>query len=186
MWNLPGPGIERASPALTGEFFTTEPPGKSLSLSFYFGTRERRLSLGNSSHTQFQVSCGCPPPHSIPASGSNLIPDNVQHLLLAFPSCLPSCQPTFPEPPPLPWLSCSFLLHWAQRCPELQHIFSTGNEEIEIFVFAQKLPFSTVAKIPPQNRKNSHSHTKRQYLLSWHHGQKLARERRGRPQRSLL
>ena len=26
--NLPDPGIERSSPALTGGFFTTEPPGK--------------------------------------------------------------------------------------------------------------------------------------------------------------
>ena len=28
MWDLPGPGIEPMSPALTGGFFTTEPPGK--------------------------------------------------------------------------------------------------------------------------------------------------------------
>ena len=28
MWDLPGPGIEPASPALAGGFFTTEPPGK--------------------------------------------------------------------------------------------------------------------------------------------------------------
>ena len=27
-WNLPDPGIEPASPALAGEFFTAEPPGK--------------------------------------------------------------------------------------------------------------------------------------------------------------
>ena len=26
--DLPGPGIEHTSPALTGRFFTTEPPGK--------------------------------------------------------------------------------------------------------------------------------------------------------------
>ena len=35
--DLPGSGIEPASlvtPALTGRFFTTEPPGKSLSLEF--------------------------------------------------------------------------------------------------------------------------------------------------------
>lgn len=43
-----------------------------------------------------------------------------------------------------------------------------------------------MAKIPPQNRKNRHGHTKHQYLLSWHHSQKLAGERRGRPQRSHL
>ena len=28
MWDLPGPGIEPASPTLVGKFFTTEPPGK--------------------------------------------------------------------------------------------------------------------------------------------------------------
>ena len=28
MWDLPGSGIEPVSPALTGRFFTTEPPGK--------------------------------------------------------------------------------------------------------------------------------------------------------------
>ena len=28
VWDLPGPGIEPVSPALAGEFFTTEPPGK--------------------------------------------------------------------------------------------------------------------------------------------------------------
>ena len=29
MWDLPGPGIEPMSPALTGGFLATEPPGKS-------------------------------------------------------------------------------------------------------------------------------------------------------------
>ena len=29
MWDLPGSGIEPVPPALAGEFFTTEPPGKS-------------------------------------------------------------------------------------------------------------------------------------------------------------
>ena len=28
MWDLPGPGLERVSLALTGGFFTTGPPGK--------------------------------------------------------------------------------------------------------------------------------------------------------------
>ena len=36
MWDLPGSGIEPMSPALTGEFFTTEPPGKLLILSSLF------------------------------------------------------------------------------------------------------------------------------------------------------
>ena len=34
MWNLPGSGIESASPALTGGFFTAEPPGKPCIMSF--------------------------------------------------------------------------------------------------------------------------------------------------------
>ena len=29
MWDLPGPEIVSVSPALAGEFFTTEPPGKT-------------------------------------------------------------------------------------------------------------------------------------------------------------
>ena len=29
MWDLPGPRLEPMSPALTGGFLTTEPPGKS-------------------------------------------------------------------------------------------------------------------------------------------------------------
>ena len=31
---LPGSGIESVSPALAGEFFTTEPPGKSINVDF--------------------------------------------------------------------------------------------------------------------------------------------------------
>ena len=30
MWNLPGPGIKRVSPALAGGFLSTAPPGTSL------------------------------------------------------------------------------------------------------------------------------------------------------------
>ena len=32
MWDLPGPGLEPASPALAGGFLTTAPPGKTLTL----------------------------------------------------------------------------------------------------------------------------------------------------------
>jgi len=32
MWDLPGPEIEQVSPTLQGEFLTTGPPGKPLSL----------------------------------------------------------------------------------------------------------------------------------------------------------
>ena len=34
MWDLPGPGLERVSPALAGRFLTTAQPGKSLSIHF--------------------------------------------------------------------------------------------------------------------------------------------------------
>ena len=36
MWDLPGPGVEPMSPALVGEFFTTEPPGKPLIVAFSY------------------------------------------------------------------------------------------------------------------------------------------------------
>ena len=34
MWDLPGPGLEPVSPALSGRFLTTAPPGKPLLLIF--------------------------------------------------------------------------------------------------------------------------------------------------------
>ena len=34
MWDLPGPGLEPVSPALTGGFLTTAPPGKPDFYSF--------------------------------------------------------------------------------------------------------------------------------------------------------
>ena len=34
MWDLPGPGVEPVSPALSGGFLTTAPPGKSDTLAF--------------------------------------------------------------------------------------------------------------------------------------------------------
>ena len=36
MWDLPGPGIEPISPALSGGFFTTESPGKRCYILFTF------------------------------------------------------------------------------------------------------------------------------------------------------
>ena len=33
MWDLPGPGLERVSPALAGGFLTTAPPGKPLNIA---------------------------------------------------------------------------------------------------------------------------------------------------------
>ena len=35
MWDPPWPGIEPVSPALAGGFFTTEPPGKPQSITFW-------------------------------------------------------------------------------------------------------------------------------------------------------
>ena len=39
MWDLPRPGLEPVSPALTGRFLTTVPPGKPLCLTFWGGTK---------------------------------------------------------------------------------------------------------------------------------------------------
>ena len=36
MWDLPGSGIEPVLPALSGRFFTTEPPGKPTRVFFFF------------------------------------------------------------------------------------------------------------------------------------------------------
>ena len=41
MWDLPGPGIEPVSPALTGEFLTNEPPGMSDVVVLNHGFKER-------------------------------------------------------------------------------------------------------------------------------------------------
>ena len=42
MRDPPGPGMEPMSPALTGGFFTPEPPGKPLQLKFYLQPNSRR------------------------------------------------------------------------------------------------------------------------------------------------
>ena len=48
MWDLSGPGIEPASPALAGGFLTTVPPGKSLTcLVVYFFYISSLLSLNS-------------------------------------------------------------------------------------------------------------------------------------------
>ena len=36
MWDLPGPGLQPVSPALAGGFLTNVPPGKSLTVVFFF------------------------------------------------------------------------------------------------------------------------------------------------------
>ena len=51
-WDLPGPGIEPASPASAGGFFTTEPPGKSSSLFSIL-----IFAHGGLLCTRFRVNC---------------------------------------------------------------------------------------------------------------------------------
>ena len=43
MWALPGPGITPTSPALPGEFLTTEPPWKSPRVNVDSTSQERNL-----------------------------------------------------------------------------------------------------------------------------------------------
>ena len=45
MWDLPGPGIEHAPPALAGGFLTTVPPGKSL--EFFFNRQHFKKNVDN-------------------------------------------------------------------------------------------------------------------------------------------
>ena len=44
MWS-PVPGIELTPPALEGEFLTTGPPGKSLTIQFLYGPIMDEISL---------------------------------------------------------------------------------------------------------------------------------------------
>ena len=53
MLGLPGPGIKPVSPALTGRFFTTEPPGKPYIVFRY-----------NATVTERSVGSGCSPLNS--------------------------------------------------------------------------------------------------------------------------
>ena len=54
--DLPDPGIESASPALAGEFFTTEPPGKPSAFSvWHFPNTNHPHGEGND--TPLQYSC---------------------------------------------------------------------------------------------------------------------------------
>ena len=47
MWDLPGSGIKPVSPALSGRFFTTEPPGKPrVHLFLAWGLGEQALPIG--------------------------------------------------------------------------------------------------------------------------------------------
>ena len=45
MWDLPGPGLERLSPALAGGFLTTVPPGKPLIVIFTFVNNSKHLMI---------------------------------------------------------------------------------------------------------------------------------------------
>ena len=48
MWDLPGPGLEPASPALAGGFLTTVPPGKSRKGDFYLSFQLAALQNSDS------------------------------------------------------------------------------------------------------------------------------------------
>ena len=61
MWDLPGPGFEPASPALSGGFLTTVPPGKPVIQYFY------RLYSIKSYYKMIAI-----------------IPDVVQYILVAY------------------------------------------------------------------------------------------------------
>ena len=63
MWDLPGPGLEPASPALAGGFLTTAPPGK---LPYEF---LNRMHLTRQKKETFTVSMGIP---SVPKRSGNL------------------------------------------------------------------------------------------------------------------
>ena len=45
MWDLPGPGLEPASPALAGGFSTTAPPGKPLEKAFLWHPNQSLADL---------------------------------------------------------------------------------------------------------------------------------------------
>ena len=47
MWDLPGPGLEPVSPALTGGFLTTAPPGKAPHVFFKKYLPSSIKGLGN-------------------------------------------------------------------------------------------------------------------------------------------
>ena len=70
MWDLPGPGLEPASPALAGRFLTTAPPGKyknsfsfdrtllfslAMHLKILFSKSEAKLYLSFSLHSCLAV-----------------------------------------------------------------------------------------------------------------------------------
>ena len=87
VWNLPRRGIEPLSPALVGESFTTEPPGKSLSLSFY-------LAPGNRGQVWVPGPLRVPPFPQHPSLRIQLNPRQRE----APPACLPASPPSQNRP----------------------------------------------------------------------------------------
>ena len=67
--DFPDPGIEPMSPALVGEFFTTEPPGKPrhLVLLFIYDSGRREVRLGYIQEQTWYLSLGTLAP--LPPSG---------------------------------------------------------------------------------------------------------------------
>ena len=79
MWDLPGSGIEPVSPALTGGFFTPEPPGKPLLAVLILGNLLPALSRCSVSifpHADFLMYLreeGTPRPSVLPSDLSQKI-----------------------------------------------------------------------------------------------------------------
>ena len=97
MWDLPGPGIEPVSPALTGGFSTTEPPGKpkrkffcvcEISNSVLFSIRF--VNLGPPPFVSRLHFLLLPVGKQVFRVGSSTVPGNLDypHLLAKIVSCL--------------------------------------------------------------------------------------------------
>ena len=60
MWDLPGPGLEPVSPALTGGFLTTAPPGKPQMLvcDWVSPKADPKRGFGSASFGSYSISKG--------------------------------------------------------------------------------------------------------------------------------
>ena len=99
-WDLPGPGIERMSPALVGGFFTTEPPGKPYSY-YLCATLFKTLSAswGSVCGWLLHLQPLCSYPNSVCSCGLPCWPGGVMvpPPSLALPSCSVEAGATLPH-----------------------------------------------------------------------------------------